>query len=65
MIGFLFLNIFLYMRTIKLDVNSLEKARDHSAAEIANKNIREFRKKLIVDRPFKGYEPEITPIVTK
>ena len=54
------------MRTIKLDVNSLEKAKQQMETENGIKNQRESKKKVGPDRALRVYDPDIqTPIETK
>ena len=54
------------MRTIKLDVNSLEKAKEQMEIENGTKNQRESKKKVAADRVLRGYDPDFqTPIETK
>ena len=44
------------MRTIKLDVNSLEKAKEQIESENARKYDREHKKRSILSRPLREFE---------
>ena len=50
------------MKTINLEVRSLEKSKETNETESTTKNLKDIRKKLLIERKLKSYDPDIVPI---
>ena len=50
------------MKTINLEVRSLEKGKETNETESTTKNLKDIRKKLLIERKLKSYDPDIVPI---
>lgn len=49
------------MRTIKLDVNSLEKGKETRDTDSTSKKMREHKKKMLIERTLLGYNQDLAP----
>lgn len=53
------------MKNLNIDITSLDKHKEVNESELIQKNLKEVRRKIVLERKLKSFEPDLMAFETK